>query len=606
MWSLNDASNVGIVWYRAWVEVPKGGDSDPWAISIADVYAAMEMFCDGNIILSHGKVGNSKDLEFPGFMDHLYVIQDGSLPEGQHLITMRVSNHHWPSGGLSRTPTLAASGVLIEQQGRENAWEAFIIGLFFLSGVYHLILFLSRRAQRDYLIFALLSLVAALFFVDVDFTDLIISNKDFPGLNTRLYWILSMSAGILLYWFLSVVFDYRKRSLSYLVVGGSILTGVTAFVPVDLTVLGDFMFFVNYWFQFTLLVGIYIVFWALLKKKPGSRVLATGVVAAALGSFYAVGAIEADFWAKTGVAMLVVSMAISLSNKMTAMENDVRRTLDVFRLLVPEPTLDRIAKEGIDNIKLGGAEEGMATILFTDIRSFTSVAENLSPSATLGFLNTFMQRMQPVIQVNGGFINQFVGDEVMAIFYKTGHAAASIRSAIAIRKDLRKQNIEHMERGEPPIDVGIGINTGKVIWGTIGSEVRMESAVVGDTVNVASRIQHLTKTYGVGALVSETTIQGIQDPEEYFYREVGVVQVRGKTKPVVIYELFDRDEEYLKTQKIQCLSEYNQGLVYFHANEWRTALPLFEKCLQICPDDPISRIYFERCKARLEHSRGRQ
>jgi hypothetical protein len=81
---------------------------------------------------------------------------------------------------------------------------------------------------------------------------------------------------------------------------------------------------------------------------------------------------------------------------------------------------------------------------------------------------------------------------------------------------------------------------------------------------------------------------------------------RGKTKPVVIYELFDADEDNIKAQKIRCLSQYNQGLVYFHANEWRTALPLFEKCLQICPDDPISRIYLERCRRRLEHSQGVQ
>jgi class 3 adenylate cyclase len=316
------------------------------------------------------------------------------------------------------------------------------------------------------------------------------------------------------------------------------------------------------------------------------------------------------------VMILMISMSVFLARnfartnrnleaqlaKVSAIEQEVRRTRDVFRLFVPDAVLDRIGKQGLESIKLGGAEEGIATILFTDIRSFTAIAEKLSPHETLAFLNEFMQRMEPVIHKNGGFINQFVGDEIMAIFYTSGHEHAAIATAIDLRKAVNEHNRMRLARGEPPIDIGVGVNTGKVIWGTIGSEVRMESAIIGDTVNVASRLQNLTKNYGAGVLVSESAFREISNPEGFCYREIDVVQVRGKTKPVVVYEVFDADPDFIKQQKLNCLSQYNRGLYYFHAEDWPQAISLFEECLAICPDDPISRLYLERCIERLTNS----
>jgi adenylate cyclase len=314
--------------------------------------------------------------------------------------------------------------------------------------------------------------------------------------------------------------------------------------------------------------------------------------------------------------LLMLSMSIFLSRnfartnrnlevqlaRVSAIEREVRRTRDVFRLFVPDAVLDRIAKQGLESIKLGGADEGFATILFTDIRSFTTIAEKLSPNETLAFLNEFMQRMEPVIHKNGGFINQFVGDEIMAIFHKSEHANAAIATAIDLRKALYEHNHERIERGEPAIDIGVGVNTGKVIWGTIGSEVRMESAIIGDTVNLASRLQNLTRHYGVGVLVSEAAFREISEPERFCYREVDVVQVRGKTQPVVIYEFFDSDPDPIKACKIACLSSYNRGLLYFHAEDWQQAMSLFNECLVIFPEDPISRFYLERCRERIANS----
>jgi hypothetical protein len=187
----------------------------------------------------------------------------------------------------------------------------------------------------------------------------------------------------------------------------------------------------------------------------------------------------------------------------------------------------------------------------------------------------------------------------MAIFHLPAHESAAIETAIAMRKALNEHNHERVARGEPPIEIGVGVNTGKVIWGTIGSEVRMESAIIGDTVNLASRLQDLTKQYGVGVLVSESAFRKLPDPAKFCYREVDNVQVRGKSQPIVVYEIFDADPDPIIAQKKNSLPQYNRGLHCYHAEDWRQAALLFKECLEIFPEDPVSRFYLARCDAQL-------
>jgi two-component system sensor histidine kinase ChiS len=264
---------------------------------------------------------------------------------------------------------------------------------------------------------------------------------------------------------------------------------------------------------------------------------------------------------------------------------------------VPEPVLDRIAKKGLQSIRLGGAEESAATIVFTDIKAFASIAEKLSPNQTLQFLNSFMRTMQPLIHERRGFINQFVGDEIMAIFHEPGHVDAGVETALVMQRALEPYNRERTRRNESSIDIGIGINTGGIIWGTIGSEVRMESAVIGDPVNLASRLQSLTRHYGVLILASEHVLQQLSRPERFGYREVDIVQVKGRNETVAVYEFFDADPEPVKAQKKQMLGYFMEGIVRFRANYWGEAQALFSECLRMCPTDHVSQMYIDRCKS---------
>jgi class 3 adenylate cyclase len=149
--------------------------------------------------------------------------------------------------------------------------------------------------------------------------------------------------------------------------------------------------------------------------------------------------------------------------------------------------------------------------------------------------------MQPEIVKKGGFINQYVGDEIMAIFHNEGHAEAAIDTAIEMLNVLKEQNPEQIAKGNPEIKIGIGINTGKVIWGTIGSETRMESAVIGDTVNLASRMQNLSKVYKTQILISDSTYANFQKENKYNIRNVDTVKVKGKTEPTTVYEILAKN-----------------------------------------------------------------
>jgi adenylate cyclase len=525
-WANNKAQNLGIAWYRAWIEIPSQVDtSTEWAIKIDQLHLAGEVYWDGQLVAQHGKVGNSEASEVPGPNNYLYAMAKAQS-SGRHLLALRVSNFHSPTGGILRPPELGSYQALLAHHTNLKMLFGFYTGLFFLSGVYHLVLFIYHRSRREYLLFALLSLTLA---VPLLLEELPIH------FGIKIHYLSWAGAIFLLYRFLIEQFEYRNRWLDKLIVAATILLAMPVLLPNGLIIISRLIPLRNFWIQIILLVAVYIIFWAVRHQRPGSRILAFGVLPLAVGGIYYLRTFE-NVWGLTSFALFAVMMAVSLAKKMAVIENEVRSTRDVFGLFVPEPVLDKIAKEGLNSIKLGGAEEGIATILFTDIRSFSAIAEQLSPNETLAFLNEFMTRMQPVIHANGGFIggfiNQFVGDEIMAIFYKSGHSDDAIQTAIAMREALKEHNRERMLSGELPIDIGVGVNTGKVIWGTIGSEVRMESAIIGDTVNLASRLQGLTKRYGAGVLVSESAYREIPHPEKYCCRQVDVVQVKGKTQPV--------------------------------------------------------------------------
>lgn len=216
------------------------------------------------------------------------------------------------------------------------------------------------------------------------------------------------------------------------------------------------------------------------------------------------------------------------------------RLRDTFRKFVPRQFLDRLAKKGLGNIALGDADSCVVTILFADIRSFTTLSEALSPQELLNFLNSYFERMNSPIHANGGFIDKFIGDAIMGLFIEDEPAIGArnaVRTSLDMLAALQSYNEQRKLEGYGPISIGLGIHTGETVIGTVGSADRMDSTVLGDAVNLASRIESLTKQYEAQILISSATYGHIASDPTIRCREIGVVNVRGREEPDTIYEV---------------------------------------------------------------------
>ncbi len=228
-----------------------------------------------------------------------------------------------------------------------------------------------------------------------------------------------------------------------------------------------------------------------------------------------------------------------LASSFASMRDAVRRTiLDLkhtnvsIERFVPQAFLSIVGKPSVADVELGDNKRRTMTVLFSDIRGFTTLSERMSPDETFAFINAYLERMGPVIRDHHGFIDKYIGDAIMALF---ANADDALRAGLAMLAALDGFNAERRASGREPIEIGIGINTGSLMLGTIGEKHRMDGTVISDAVNLAARIEGLTKDYGAPMLISEYTYEELASPAAYVIRPVDVVVVKGKTRPVAIH-----------------------------------------------------------------------
>lgn len=314
-----------------------------------------------------------------------------------------------------------------------------------------------------------------------------------------------------------------------------------------------------------------------------------------------------------------------------------------FHLFVPEQLLGRIAPKGIESIQLGNVTEEELTILFCDIRGFTAIAESQAARETFEWLNAFFTKMNDCITSHSGFIDKYLGDAIMAVFDKpNSHAMDAIQAAVAMQESLQEFNINrHKYNLEFPVNIGTGINTGIGMIGTLGSDRRMDSTVIGDVVNTASRLENLTKIYGCQIIISESAIvharefiNGIsqnsnskeslllkcdlevETPESiiatsgataakgdlpsnnYYYRWIDRVTPRGKQQAIEIYEIWAASSPDSEAKQLtQAL--FDKGIQGWQSEKFVAALGYFQQLIEQNPADTIVSFYINRCQEKL-------
>ena len=282
------------------------------------------------------------------------------------------------------------------------------------------------------------------------------------------------------------------------------------------------------------------------------------------------------------------------------------RLTRLFEKFVPKGFLERIAPEGLESLRFGTAESDEATILFSDIRSFTDLSEPLSPQELMDFLNDYLKMMNMSIMVNHGFVDKFIGDAVMAIFDRTEQSSNDARNALnagmGMLQVLGTMNQKRRRQGQVPISIGIGIHTGPVVFGTLGFEERMDSTVLGDAVNLASRLESLTKYYGASLLFSDQTFDALGDEKEnLLIRKIDTVMVKGRKQAVTIYELFNSDSLEVQSAKKMVMQSLEEPLSLYRQKKWMEAEQLFTDLARNQPLDSLPTIYVERCQNLLKN-----
>lgn len=265
---------------------------------------------------------------------------------------------------------------------------------------------------------------------------------------------------------------------------------------------------------------------------------------------------------------------------------------------VPNQFLSFLGCDSIVDIKLGEAVELEMSILFSDIRDFTTLSEQMTPQENFQFINSYLSRMEPLIVENQGFIDKYIGDAIMALFSEGADDA--VKAGIAMLHTLAEYNQYRASVGDVSIQIGVGINTGSLILGIVGGNSRMDGTVISDAVNLASRIENLTKNYGVSLLITQHTFERLTNPADYAIRVIDKVQVKGKSEWVTVYEVFDADLAEIKAGKLATLQVFAEALSLYNLNNFREASALFADCLRPNPGDKVARIYLERCQLTVD------
>jgi class 3 adenylate cyclase len=278
-------------------------------------------------------------------------------------------------------------------------------------------------------------------------------------------------------------------------------------------------------------------------------------------------------------------------------EEAMRRIYEITAKFVPFEFIGSLGHKVITDVKLGDQVEKVVTVLFTDIRDYTTLSEQMTPEENFQFVSSYNKRMGPIIRRHNGFINQYLGDAIMALF--PDDAEQALASAIEMQRDVREFNKLQLNRNT--IRMGIGMHTGPLIMGITGDMNRLDATTISDAVNTASRIESLTKYYKANILISDATLRQIAHPEMFHLRYLGKVQVKGKQTSIGIHECFSSDTEEQVNKKEKTLSLFNEGMNYYLNKSFQNAVKVFESVINNNPSDRTAQFFLENAAKYLQN-----
>jgi adenylate cyclase len=506
---------------------------------------ASDWYVNGEPIQSLGNVSKVKGEVEPQWNNGVIVIPAG-FREAQ--ITVHVSNYiNYTSGFVSAVivgPLELVNTFKLQQIG----FEMVVFGALIIMALYHSILALFRRQDKTFLFLALLCWILGirrLMQGELFIYDMI---PTFPWhLQLALgYLTFTVSVGV----FMSYVFFlyedriYGKEWIPVWIIAGGFSLAVL-FFPISI-----YSRFLNVFQYVTIVFGMYAVF--IIGKAVYNR--DQGAVSIIIGFLFFFGAVIHDILksmgtivsqqdlSSFGMLLFILVQSILLARRFSfalrsAEEYGQNMSLinAALNRFVPNEFLSYLQKTDITTVRLGDHQQMEMTVIFTDIRSFTSLSEQMTPKETFNFINSFLARIGPIIRKHNGFVDKFLGDGIMALFPREPEDA--LKAAWEMQEELKLYNHHRKKTGYDPIRIGIGIHIGQLMMGTIGEHERMDSTVISDTVNLACRLEEHTKNVDADMLVSKQFIDALREQDMLNIEHKGSVMVKGRSESVSIYTI---------------------------------------------------------------------
>lgn len=587
------------------------------ALAIKQINSAYQLLLNGELVHQNGQVTCDPSEATPDYTYQPYVFDNRA---DQLEIILQISNYHTRNIGIPTAITLGTASAVIASSNWHTMIDAFLFGALLIISLYHFIVFFFRRQDLSLLYFALAAMAITIrtLLTGEQLAYGWVSANIYPFLF-KIDYLTYTLATLFFISYIHALFpkEYARWQVWSLTIPAIIYSIVILFSPNS--------FYVQFVTYFQLLTGVgllYIIIGqirAIYNKRKNAWMFAAGFLAFVLGvtndilHYSSISLTGSDNMTVLGVFIFFIAQSVILSYRFSrayqqikALSDDLQQSVDnqvqlnqAIKRFVPVQFLQELGKEGYSDIQLGDSTAKIMTVLFSDLRSFTQLSESLNPMQNFEFLNSYLKRMEPPIQHHGGFVDKYIGDAIMALFRdrETEKSAdAAVQTAIALRKELEKFNQERLAQGQVRIDFGIGINTGELMLGTVGSENRLDTTVIGDTVNLASRLEALTKYFRTPILISDYTYRALSAPETLPLRKIDLVRVPGKEKAIIIYELITYEDAHLADRKLASLVNFYQAIDLYSQGRFKNALKVFQQILRFNPGDTVSQKYESRCK----------
>lgn len=532
--------------------------------------------------------------------------------DGRTSLTIQVSNSRFRMGGIHKSVVLSTPAFSTIDTAWRLSWAGFSIALTFVMGLGFFILSTMRQFDRGHMYFGAFCMVQAL--------------REMVGGSAALLSVLWPSIP----WSLRLHVEYmtlplgccfgvgmmasfagyslQNRSIQWIQLFSLMLAVITLGAP--LTMDGLLLPLNQIWMVLIMAISMGLLLRGAWRNHGAARTLSLWTplpIAAFTHDALVSSQIIASpvLLAAPAFLLLILAQGVlmtrdfarsmnrveELNHDLQIAHRDLEKTHRSALRFVPMPFLERLGHHSITDIQHGDHAQLDMSILFCDLRSFTPLIEGLGPQRAFSFINRYLRIMEPAITDHDGFINQYLGDAIMALF--GGPSDQAVLAACDMVDALQRFNANEPEG---PVSFGIGIGSGSLMLGVIGGIERLDGGVIGDAVNQSARIEGMTKIYGATVLLDESTVTRLQNPDRFALRRLDRVFSKGRQTPSAIYEVLDALPPTLRSQRLANLTLWQAAQDAWCAGAFAEAKSHFERCLETDPEDKPAQLFVSRCE----------